>query len=269
MKRCAAAALAIALAAAAATTETALAAGAAPESVPAATADTALAAGPAFRESLRLRPSPRPLIRSHEALAFGGLFLSAYLLDDEIRGELRKPDVSDALDPVGDVGRFLDPLGRSKRWRLAGVLTFAAGGIAGDESVARTGLLLFAAATVNEAATAALKLGFGRYRPFVAGRDGDDFHPFDRQNNALPSGHASSAFAAATVLAGRFEPRWIDALAYGAASAVALQRVVDEKHWASDVVLGAATGIFCGRLVLLLDGGRPSEKGEAKRSRTP
>ncbi len=64
---------------------------------------------------------------------------------------------------------------------------------------------------------------------------------FDGRNLSLPSGHASLAFALAMALTMLF-PRWA-ALFFAAAVLCGLQRIAENAHWVSDVVLAAALGI--------------------------
>jgi membrane-associated phospholipid phosphatase len=66
---------------------------------------------------------------------------------------------------------------------------------------------------------------------------------------AFPSGHATSAFAAASVLERHFGYRgsWPALLA---ASYVAASRLVDDRHFLSDVVFGAALGTAVGWTVV-------------------
>ncbi len=65
------------------------------------------------------------------------------------------------------------------------------------------------------------------------------------RSSSFPSGHASAAFFAATLLAedSRAWPLW-----YAAAAVVAASRVYVKIHHPSDVVAGAVTGVVLGRL---------------------
>jgi len=65
---------------------------------------------------------------------------------------------------------------------------------------------------------------------------------------SFPSGHATMTFAAATVLQQHLGYR-AGIPTYLAASYVAMSRLHDNRHYASDVVFGAATGIVIGRSV--------------------
>lgn len=62
--------------------------------------------------------------------------------------------------------------------------------------------------------------------------------------SSFPSGHAASAFTAATLLAGGpATPAW-----FALASAVAASRVYTRMHHTSDIVAGAALGVVLGAI---------------------
>ena len=72
-----------------------------------------------------------------------------------------------------------------------------------------------------------------------------------RLNGSFPSGHTTLAFAAATVYAMEYRNKpLIPVLAYTAASLIGLSRITENKHWATDVVAGAALGYLSGRQVV-------------------
>jgi len=78
--------------------------------------------------------------------------------------------------------------------------------------------------------TYALKYGIGRTRP-----DGSD-------QKSYPSGHTSVAFATATMY--QMWYGWKAGVpAYAFAAITAFQRLDDNRHWFSDVIMGAAIGI--------------------------
>ncbi len=71
--------------------------------------------------------------------------------------------------------------------------------------------------------------------------------PFTTSYTSFPSGHTTTAFAIATVLAmGYHDKFWVGMTSYTLASLVALSRIHDRQHWGSDVVAGAALGFFIG-----------------------
>ncbi len=124
---------------------------------------------------------------------------------------------------------------------LAGL--YAAGEIAPSRGLRKTAVLGLESLAVSGAIVLSLKCLLGRARP-DQGLPSNHFEPFTVQAAfmSLPSGHASSVFAVATTLARRTDSLAADALIYAFAAAVAVSRVHDDKHWASDVILGAALG---------------------------
>jgi undecaprenyl-diphosphatase len=112
--------------------------------------------------------------------------------------------------------------------------------------------------------TTALKSAVGRARPPVADHA---IHAAVRlpHGSSFPSGHAATAFAAATVVA-LLRPalRWP---ALVVASAVAFSRVYLGVHFLSDVLAGAALGVAVGLLCALVP--RLATTSGVARSRSP
>jgi len=68
---------------------------------------------------------------------------------------------------------------------------------------------------------------------------------------SFPSGHTTLAFAAATVFAMEYRDRpLVPIIAYSAASLIGISRITENKHWASDVFVGATLGYLCGKQVV-------------------
>ena len=74
-------------------------------------------------------------------------------------------------------------------------------------------------------------------------------------SNALsfPSGHTAQAFLAASIVHTEFRDKsqWYGVGAYALATSVAAFRMVNNKHWQSDVVAGAGFGILSAHLAYL------------------
>ena len=84
----------------------------------------------------------------------------------------------------------------------------------------------------------------GRHRPDETGRSAK-FAPFRREHewHSFPSGHVLAVMSLATGIAIKSDRPWVTTVSYGLASAVALQRLYEQKHWASDVVAATIVGV--------------------------
>ncbi len=69
--------------------------------------------------------------------------------------------------------------------------------------------------------------------------------------NSMPSGHTAQAFVAATILDMEYRASspWISFGGYAVATTTAIGRMVNNKHWISDVLVGAGIGIFSAKAV--------------------
>lgn len=96
-----------------------------------------------------------------------------------------------------------------------------------------------------------LKRIFRRSRPTTGGDS--RFNVRTPVTSSFPSGHASSAFFAATVLAGLVPAEWA-VLFFALAVGVALSRVMVRLHHLSDILGGAVVGVALGLLAAPLVG---------------
>lgn len=182
------------------------------------------------------------------AVSAAGLAAGLYRADEEIRSWVqdRRTDATDraaaVVKPVGDglvtipalavfglASHFLDhPKG----------VTVA---LLSLESFLYTGL-----------AVQTLKHLCHRHRP--SADDGPavwDGPAFRSDDLSFPSGHSSSAFAVASVVAIMYrEQAVVPAAAYTIAGLVALSRVHDDRHWSSDVFMGSCLGYALARGVI-------------------
>ncbi len=184
------------------------------------------------------------------AVAFGHLLV----LDHGVRGLARdaRGDVSGALAATG---RWLGDWQSSLPW-LAGGAVLVGLGTEGPRGLREVPALLggiLAGSMVNETINQAV----GRDRPLE--NDGPlAFDPFDG-HASFPSGHAAYAFAIAGSVDAITEGWPPAAVGYGLATVTALSRVYDDKHWLTDVTVGAAVGLVvsrvaAARLLALLEG---------------
>ena len=73
-----------------------------------------------------------------------------------------------------------------------------------------------------------------------------DFWKHHNINTSFPGGHAMFTFAMATVVSHEYPQKWVQVLAYSAASIVTVTRFMARDHWSSDMFVGAALGIGIG-----------------------
>lgn len=132
--------------------------------------------------------------------------------------------------------------------------------------------VLAAEALINGAiVSTALKAVSQRPRPRVDDASGEFF---DR-GNSFPSGHATSAWSLAAVVAneyGQHRPL-VRFASYGLATAVSLSRYTGRNHFLSDVLVGSAIGYGVGRYTYRahhdtsLDGDAGETTGKGRRSK--
>jgi membrane-associated phospholipid phosphatase len=183
------------------------------------------------------------LVSQRVVTAAGLLFAGALIGDQEFQEEVQEE--RDGL--TNSAARMGNTFGD---WRFivpAITAAYVAGDIAGSSAVKSTAVQAGAAAVLATAVAGGLKYAFGRTRPNTA-RTSFDFHPFSGASS-LPSGHTAVAFALATAVADRTHDGWSDYVLYGAASLTALSRINDNRHWASDVLVGALVGHLSARWV--------------------
>ena len=135
----------------------------------------------------------------------------------------------------------------------------------------RASVVLILGCGISSLFTASLKWIAGRTRPIVDGSEAFAFDwfrgglegMFNQSNLALPSGHATMAFATAACLI-LLVPRgwWMWIML---AALCAIERVVELAHHPSDVVVGAMSGVLGLRvgvwLLLVVSGQKPLKRG--------
>ena len=74
-----------------------------------------------------------------------------------------------------------------------------------------------------------------------------EMRPDGSQANSWPSGHTATSFVGATLLHkeyGLTRSPWFSVAGYGVATATGVMRVLNNRHWVSDVMSGAGIGIL-------------------------
>lgn len=177
-----------------------------------------------------------------------------FTLDDEIRDFVQ----DERNGTTDDIAAVLEPFGNGGYTFTGLVAFYIYGHFAENEKAMRAALLSVESFAVTGIFTFALKFSSGRTRPGSA-QNSREWSGFDFDNVSFPSGHTSSAFAIATVLASEYENLpLVPPLLYSLAALTGVSRINDNKHWASDVFLGGALGYFVSKTILKL---HSSKKG--------
>jgi membrane-associated phospholipid phosphatase len=155
---------------------------------------------------------------------------------DGLVDQLRGNKVADrALYAASELGDF------SLIWHLVGVARGLTSDQRANEAIRLSTVLAAESVLVN----GVIKSFFRRRRPQWESTAPRPHRLRRPRSSSFPSGHASAAFTAATVLA---EDSPLAPLYYGTAAFVAFSRTYVKIHHASDVVAGAATGLVLGRI---------------------
>ena len=150
---------------------------------------------------------------------------------DHLRGNPALDRLFYTASELGDFSLIWHLLGTARGVTLRG----------GTREAARLALALGAeSALVN----GMVKSAFKRERPVQSGERPHNLR--QPLTSSFPSGHASAAFLAATLLSERskVKPLW-----FGLAAIVATSRIHVRIHHASDVIVGAGIGLTLGRLI--------------------
>jgi len=147
-------------------------------------------------------------------------------IEDKLDGESIFND--GANEALGFVGNPFTHLGVAGAWYLVGQQRQ-------DAKTYDVGKKLFSALIINDLSTLGLKVATSRNSP-----NGESF--------SFPSGHTSSTFTVASVMHEAYGP-WAGIPLYGVGVLVAVERLDDDEHYLSDVVMGSVMGLVIGHTV--------------------
>ena len=129
--------------------------------------------------------------------------------------------------------------------------TYLVGYVTDNYEVRKTGRQMAEAMIISTLTAQSIKMLLGRSRPFIEnGSDHFQFFQLHEPNISHPSGHTTVAFTIATVLAFNIDEWWAYTGFYALAASTGLARIYLDKHWASDVFMGAVIGTSSALLVL-------------------
>jgi membrane-associated phospholipid phosphatase len=128
---------------------------------------------------------------------------------------------------------------------------YLTGKILGDKNISTTGRMLVESVLYTGLTVSLVKYAVGRSRPYTNEGPSNVFaYTFQESNVSFPSGHTAIAFTVSTVLSRRINNPFATAALYGLAGFTGYQRIYDDKHWFSDVFVGAAIGYFIGNSIV-------------------
>lgn len=153
---------------------------------------------------------------------------------------------------------------------IIGTSMYAVGRLAHVERMADLGLHGTEALLVGAGVATMIKYTVGRARPYKdienprdfslgRGLKSDDYRSF-------PSGHSVAGFAAASAVVSETNRWWpkstwyVAPVMYGGAALIAASRMYNNKHWASDVLVGAAIGTFAGTKIVRYHHSHPDNR---------
>ncbi len=182
-----------------------------------------------------------------------GTTVVLYQNDQEIKSFFQKNqsrtgnNISDFVEGFGDNNKLFPSLG----------LLYLYGKVRDNEKTQHLAVLSLESVLLSTLITNTIKFSTHRSRPYT-GESFDSWGEpsFDNDNDYLsfPSGHATSAFSVATIIASEYKEKpFVKILSYSIASLTAISRVYDNKHWASDIFLGSVIGYYSGKTVIRLN----------------
>ncbi|MBL1215032.1 MAG: phosphatase PAP2 family protein [Ignavibacteriae bacterium] len=181
----------------------------------------------------------------------GGLGSISYLLmhvDENVRTEMLKDRSYVKSVPMVFGTYYGEPITPA----ILGGL-FLAHGIAKDNRAnKKLGFEILQSYVYSVAVTGLIKFSFGRARP-LTGSNAFSFYPYSFKNPdylSFSSGHTAIAFAMSTVFYNNVDSDILKAISYLPAFITGFSRMYHNKHWASDVFMGAAVGYFVAKFAV-------------------
>lgn len=175
--------------------------------------------------------------------------LADALQDSTLQAHQALRDVAAALRFLGFPGSVIIGSSMYAAGRVGGMPRVAAFGLHGTEAVVLANAFVFLGKNV-----------LGRARPYHSQENSLNFgiaRGFrGSEYRSFPSGHSAAAFAVAAAVTAETREIWPEATPYAAAilypgaALVGVSRMYHNRHWASDVVMGAALGTFSGLKVI-------------------
>lgn len=176
------------------------------------------------------------------------LTLSAMAFDKSARSAFGTIATNGILD--GSMSVFRE-YGEVKYAVGGSAAVYITGLVSGSDEIRRVGKNLLQTLVYSSIVTTSMKVIVGRSRPFK-NEGAYHYQPFTvhDENMSLPSGHTTVAFALSSVLAAEIDNTFASVGLFTLASLTGISRMYEDRHWLSDVLLGAAIGTSTGYFVV-------------------
>lgn len=148
--------------------------------------------------------------------------------------------------------RQIEPFGNAySPYLIVGM--YLAGVVTKKRDLEHASLMTAKSLVISTLLYTATKVVIRRQRPSFGDNPFNYHPPFsgDKQHTSFPSGHMLTVTTVATALSeiyGEKHP-WVPWVAYGIAGLTGVSRLYDNRHWSSDVWIGASLGYFVTKTV--------------------
>jgi membrane-associated phospholipid phosphatase len=178
-------------------------------------------------------------------IASGAMTMTTLLMvgDERVRDffQNNKSHFSEQVSYFAEKGGSQAPIGLAATYLLGTILK--------NQKLKKASTLAFSSLLISGVLVQGLKQVFSRTRPYAASNQWEFQGPGKfrgKDNVSFPSGHTAAAFSIAASIATIYDSKLVKILAYSAATLTGLSRIHDNKHWMSDVFMGAIIGTVSG-----------------------
>jgi membrane-associated phospholipid phosphatase len=215
---------------------------------------------------------PIALFTYRDAVLAGSVIVATLIarpFDDHYAGRLQDSSTQ-ANRKLQNLATFARTVAAPGAYYIGGSM-YVVGRLSRNEKLADLGWHGTESLIVGELVAGVIKGTVGRQRPSVRPRNSNSYQLFrgfghGDEYRSFPSGHATSAFAAAAAVTSemsRWSPstRWIvGPVLYSGAALTGVSRMYNNRHWASDVLIGAGVGTFAGLKVVRYHHSHPGNR---------
>lgn len=138
--------------------------------------------------------------------------------------------------------------------------------IARDRRLEHNTLMITKSLVISTIFYTATKAVLRRERPDQTENSRNFTTPFVKNvYTSFPSGHSNTAFSVATGFAMQYKHiKWVPWVAYSLATLTSLSRIYQNRHWASDVIIGSAIGHYVTKTVIRAENRKLDRKKKVK-----